>query len=198
MRIEAIYDRRSIRRYKDKPVSKEIIEQIIDAGRQAPSSKNRQPWECIVFENEAKAELLSCMERGLEREYKGEAVLPKSRFGLPDARHTLRIMRQAPVMIVILNTNGGSPFFPIDEDKRVSEICDSLSIGAFIQNMLLAAEGFGVGTLWIANTCFAYPELVEYLQTEEQLIGAVALGYPDEKPAARPRKELEEIVEWRV
>ncbi len=198
MRIEAIYGRRSIRRYKDKPVSKEIIEQIIDAGRQAPSAKNRQPWKCIVFENEAKAELLSCMERGLEREYKGEAVLPKSRFGLTDARHTLRIMRQAPVVIVVLNTNGESPFLPIDEDKRVSEICDSLSIGAFIQNMLLEAQELGMGTLWIANTCFAYPELVEYLQTEEQLIGAVALGYPDEKPAARPRKELEEIVEWRV
>ena len=198
MRIEAIYDRRSIRRYKDKPVSKEIIEQIIDAGRQAPSAKNRQPWKCIVFENEAKAELLSCMERGLEREYKGEAVLPKSRFGLPDARYTLRIMRQAPVVIVVLNTNGESPFLPIDEDKRVSEICDSLSIGAFIQNMLLEAQELGLGTLWIANTCFAYQELVEYLQTEEQLIGAVALGYPDEKPAARPRKELEEIVEWRV
>lgn len=198
MRIEAIYGRRSIRRYNDKPISKEIIEQIIDAGRQAPSAKNRQPWKCIVFENEAKAELLSCMERGLEREYKGEAVLPKSRFGLTDARHTLRIMRQAPVVIVVLNTNGESPFLPIDEDKRVSEICDSLSIGAFIQNMLLEAQELGLGTLWIANTCFAYPELVEYLQTEEQLIGAVALGYPDEKPAARPRKELEEIVEWRV
>ena len=198
MNIQALYDRRSIRRYKDKPISKEIIEQIIDAGRQAPSAKNRQPWKCIVFENEAKAELLSCMERGLEREYKGEAVLPKSRFGLTDARHTLRIMRQAPVVIVVLNTNGGSPFLPIDEDKRVSEICDSLSIGAFIQNMLLEAQELGLGTLWIANTCFAYPELVEYLQTEEQLIGAVALGYPDEKPAARPRKELEEIVEWRV
>ncbi len=198
MSIQALYDRRSIRRYKDKPISKEIIEQIIDAGRQAPSAKNRQPWKCIVFENEAKAELLSCMERGLEREYKGEAVLPKSRFGLTDARHTLRIMRQAPVVIVVLNTNGESPFLPIDEDKRVSEICDSLSIGAFIQNMLLEAQELGMGTLWIANTCFAYPELVEYLQTEEQLIGAVALGYPDEKPAARPRKELEEIVEWRV
>ena len=198
MSIQALYDRRSIRRYKDKPVSKEIIEQIIDAGRQAPSAKNRQPWKCIVFENDTKKELLECMERGLEREYKGEAVLPKSRFGLPDARHTLRIMRQAPVVIVVLNTNGESPFLPIDEDKRVSEICDSLSIGAFIQNMLLEAQELGLGTLWIANTCFAYPELVEYLQTEEQLIGAVALGYPDEKPAARPRKELEEIVEWRV
>ena len=198
MSINAIYNRRSIRKYKDKAVAREDIAQIIDAGRQAPSAKNRQPWKCIVFENDTKKELLECMERGLEREYKGEAVLPKSRFGLPDARHTLRIMRQAPVLLIILNTNGTSPFLPIDEDKRVSEICDSLSIGAFIQNMLLEAQELGLGTLWIANTCFAYPELVEYLQTEEQLIGAVALGYPDEKPAARPKKELEEIVEWRV
>lgn len=198
MSINAIYNRRSIRKYKDKAVAREDIAQIIDAGRQAPSAKNRQPWKCIVFENDTKKELLECMERGLEREYKGEAVLPKSRFGLPDARHTLRIMRQAPVLLIILNTNGTSPFLPIDEDKRVSEICDSLSIGAFIQNMLLEAQELGLGTLWIANTCFAYPELVEYLQTEEQLIGAVALGYPDEKSAARPRKELEEIVEWRV
>lgn len=198
MAIEAIYDRRSIRKYKDTPVPRQMLEQIIDTGRQAPSAKNRQPWKCIVFEHEAKEELLTCMERGLEREYKGEAVLPKSRFGLSDARHTLHIMRQAPVVLIILNTNGTSPFLPIDEDKRVSEICDSLSIGAFIQNMLLAAQELGLGTLWIANTCFAYPELVEYLQTEEQLIGAVALGYPDEEPVARPRKELEEIVEWRV
>ncbi|MBD8973961.1 MAG: nitroreductase family protein [Clostridiales bacterium] len=198
MSINAIYNRRSIRKYKDKAVAREDIAQIIDAGRQAPSAKNRQPWKCIVFENDTKKELLECMERGLEREYKGEAVLPKSRFGLPDARHTLRIMRQAPVLLIILNTNGTSPFLPIDDDKRVSEICDSLSIGAFIQNMLLEAQELGLGTLWIANTCFAYPELVEYLQTEEQLIGAVALGYPDEKSAARPRKELEEIVEWRV
>ena len=125
-------------------------------------------------------------------------MLPKSRFGLPVARHTLRIMRQAPVLIIILNTNGTSPFLPIDEDRRVSEICDSLSIGAFVQNMLLEAQSMGLGTLWIANTCFAYPELMEYLQTGEQLVGAVALGYPDEEPAARPRKGLEEIVEWRI
>lgn len=198
MNIQAIYDRRSIRKYKDTPVSEKMVEQIIRAGQQAPSAKNRQPWKCIVFENNAKKELLECIECGLEREYKGKAVLPKSRFGLPDARHTLRIMRQAPVLLIILNTNGTSPFLPIDEDRRVSEICDSLSIGAFVQNMLLEAQSMGLGTLWIANTCFAYPELMEYLQTGEQLVGAVALGYPDEEPAARPRKGLEEIVEWRI
>lgn len=63
--------------------------------------------------------------------------------------------------------------------------------------MLLAAQELGIGTLWIANTCFAYQELVSYLQTQHQLVGAVALGYPDETPPQRPRKPLEDIVEYR-
>ena len=44
MNIQAIYDRRSIRKYKDTPVSEKMMEQIIRAGQQAPSAKNRQPW----------------------------------------------------------------------------------------------------------------------------------------------------------
>ena len=45
----SIYNRRSVRKYLDKNVSKEMIEQIIDAGRMAPSAKNRQPWKYIVL-----------------------------------------------------------------------------------------------------------------------------------------------------
>ena len=55
-----------------------------------------------------------------------------------------------------------------------------------------------MGTLWIANTCFAYKELTEYLDTTEQLIGAVALGYSDKKTLQRPRKQMDEIVEYRL
>lgn len=55
----------------------------------------------------------------------------------------------------------------------------------------------GLGTLWIANTCFAYEELTECLGTEEQLVSAVALGYPDEAPGMRPRKKIGEILEFR-
>lgn len=138
------------------------------------------------------------MERGLLREETGDPILPRSGFGIPDAKNTLKIMREAPILIAIINTNGSSPFVPVDSDDRVTEICDTLSIGAAVQNMLLAAERLSLGTLWIANTYFAYTELTELLQTEGQLVGAVAVGYAEESPEARPRKDLDEVAEYRT
>lgn len=132
------------------------------------------------------------------REEQGAPLLPKSKFGIPDAKNTLRVMYEAPIIVIVINTNGSSPFLSIDSDKRITEICDTLSIGASIENILLKAESLGLGTLWIANTCFAYTELMEYLKTDGQLVGAVAIGYADEKPAQRPRKEIKEIVEYRL
>lgn len=193
-----IYNRRSIRKYSDKPVSKELIEQIIDAGRVAPSAKNRQPWRYIVFGGQDKTEFLEIMKQGILREEKESACLPNSKQGIPDAKHTLEIMKQAPILIVVLNTNGRTPFAPVDSDNRITEICDTLSIGASIENMLLKATEMELGTLWIANTCYAYNELTQYLGTNHQLIGAIALGYGEEAPGERPRKKLEDIVEFRL
>ena len=48
--MDTINERRSIRKYQDRPVEKQLIADIIDAGRAAPSAKNRQPWKYIVFE----------------------------------------------------------------------------------------------------------------------------------------------------
>ncbi len=124
MSDNTIYSRRSIRKFSSKDVPIEIIEQIIDAARMAPSPKNRQPWKYIVFANDYKRELL--------------------------------------------------------------------------ENMLLKATEEKLGTLWIANTCFVYSELIQYLNTENQLIGAIALGYPEEQPLQRPRKSIEEIVEYKM
>lgn len=195
--ISTIYERRSIRKYQDKSVSRALIEEVLNAGRAAPSAKNRQPWKYIVLGGAYKMELLKAMEAGLKREEQGITALPKSSYGIPDAKNTLRIMWEAPIVIVVLNTNAKSPFLPVDNDERISEICDTLSIGASIENMLLAAEELGLGTLWIANTCFAYNELTSCLNAEDQLVGAIAVGYADEKPLQRPRKPLEEIVEFR-
>ena len=64
--------------------------------------------------------------------------------------------------------------------------------------MLLKATEIGLGTLWIANTCYAYKELTEYLETTQQLVGAIALGYADETTVQRPRKKMEDIVEYRL
>ncbi|MCR5806681.1 MAG: nitroreductase family protein [Oscillospiraceae bacterium] len=194
--MKEIFERRSIRKYKDIPVEKEKILKILEAARNAPSAKNRQPWKFIVFTDNAKREFLDRMDQGIERE-KSAPALPGSAKGITDAVNTLRIMRQAPVLIVILNTNGTSFFDPVDADGRMTEICDTLSIGAAIENMLLEAHSLGFGTLWIANTCYAYKELTDHLDTDSQLVGAVALGYADESPSARPRRSLEEITEFR-
>ncbi len=195
-KVMSIEGRRSIRKYTNQPVEKAVIEEVIRAAALAPSAKNRQPWKYLVYAGAEKEKLVDQMEIGLYREREVSPILPESAFGLPDAYNTLRIMREAPVILAVLNTNGRNPYKEIDTDRRISEICDSLSIGASIENLILKAEDLGLGTLWIANTFFAYPELVEYIGTEDQLVSAVALGYPAEAPAARPRKPLEEIVEF--
>ena len=111
------------------------------------------------------------------------------RFNQKDVVNNLRI--------IIENTNGLYPYSEIDADNRVTEICDTLSIGASVQNILLTATELGYGTLWIANTCFAYDELVNFIDIKGQLVGAISLGVPNEVPNQRPRKEFDEVVEFR-
>ena len=191
---ECIEQRRSIRKYAEQEVEREKIEEVLRAALLAPSGKNRQPWKYIVYTGDGKQKLTDAMAKGIEREESGEAKFPDFRYGIADAKNTVRVMREAPVVIVVLNTNGKSPFIPVKDDGRIVEQCDALSIGASIQNMLLRAQELGLGTLWIANTCFAYPELETYINTTDQIISAVAVGYPDEAPGQRPRKKMEEIM----
>ena len=195
--MNEIETRRSIRKYKQCDVSRELIERIVDAARLAPSAKNRQPWRFIVYTGAQKEKLLDTMEQSLKKEQQTHALLPESAGGLPDAFNTLKIMRTASAIIIVMNTGGSSPFEPIDTDSRIGEICDTLSIGAAVENMLLRAESLGLGTLWIANTCFAYNDLTEFVGEKGQLACAVAVGYPDEQPAQRPRKPLADIIEYR-
>ena len=196
--MDAINERRSIRKFKDQPVPKELILKMIEAARVAPSAKNRQPWKYIVFTGQQKEIMLGVMDQGLDYAI-NEAGLPESAMpGLMDAKNTLRIMRGAPTIILVLNTNGKSPFAPpLDIFGRIEEICDSLSIGASIENALLTATEEGLGTVWIANTFFAHEHLRQFLGSENQLAGAIAVGYPDETPVMRPRKTIDDIIEFR-
>lgn len=194
----AISGRRSIRKYKNTPVKREMIEQVLQAGLYAPSSKNRQPWRFTVTSGKAKKALLGAMRKGLDREKNKEALLPGSRQYLGGAEHTLKIMEQAPVVIFVTNPLGISLFETLSPEARVYEICNAQSVGAAIENMSLAAAGLGLGSLWICDTYFAYQELKDSLDAQGELFAAVALGYADEAPPKRPRKALEETVEWRL
>ena len=65
--IQAITDRRSIRKYEDRPVPRCMVEEIIKAGILAPSAKNRQPWKFVVAAEGAKEGMLAVLAAGLER-----------------------------------------------------------------------------------------------------------------------------------
>ena len=192
--IQEIENRRSIRKYKADKINKELIEDIIYSATLAPSAKNRQPWKFIVYQGKEKEKLVDVMRQGINSEKITHALMKEWAFAIPDAENTVRIMEEAPCLIAVLNTNQKTPFEGIENEKRIVEICDSLSIGAAIENMILTATEHGLGTLWIANTCFAYPELETYINTTDQIISAVAVGYPDEAPGQRPRKKIEEIM----
>lgn len=194
--IEAMERRRSIRAYQDKPVPRRMLEEILQAGILAPSSKNRQPWRFVVVTGQAKAEMLAAMKRGLEQE-RNAPLLPNSQEYLPGAERTWQIMGQAPAVIFVLNTLGQNLARPLNLEDRVAELCNVQSIGAAMENMTLAAADLGLGSLWICDLFFAYRGLSAWLDAEGTLLAALAVGYAAESPPPRPRKELETVTEWR-
>ncbi len=195
--VPEIYERRSIRKYLDKPIPKQEIADILQSGTLTPSSKNRQPWRYIVLEGQAKEEMLAAFRAGIAREEDAEALLPQSREFIAGAKHTVEIMEQTPVVVFVVNALGRSVLAELTPEERIYEICNIQSASASIQNMLLTATQKGIGSLWICDIYFAYQELSEWLGTEGEPIVAVAFGYPAETPPPRPRKRLEDVVEWR-
>ncbi len=205
--MKEIYDRRSIRKYKNEMPPLEVINEILDAGRVAPSGENKQPWKFLVYAGEKKAQMLAAMEAGTRRERKGAkepgggdaklaTFFSDRRYGTAVIAATLRALQKAPVVVMVMNPSCRSPFEETTGQERVDELIDTLSIGGAVENMLLCAKELGLGTLWAGGTFWAYQELEQYLNRPGQLVCAVALGYADEDPAPRPRKELKDIVEY--
>ena len=73
--LEAIAGRRSIRKFKDAPVSDEAVEAILNAGLQAPSGKNRQPWRFVVVKEDKRDEMVRVMGEGIEQRGDATAVV---------------------------------------------------------------------------------------------------------------------------
>jgi nitroreductase len=188
--MEAIAQRRSIRKFRDKPIPKETLEQILKAATQAPSGKNRQPWRFHVVQGDQRAEMVRIMREGIAK-VEAEGVNSGS------SKWSANIMEQAPVTVFVFN-----PYVEFDQELKLvgdvlMNIVDVQSAGAAIQNMLLAALELGVGSLWICDVFYAYEELCTWLGQTHQMIAAVALGYADESPGARPRKTVDEVTAWR-
>ena len=182
---QAIEARRSIRRFQTGVLSKTLLTHLLELATKAPSGKNRQPWRFIVCQGEAKDKLLQIMK---------SAVAARQSEGMDtgSAEGTMQAMQTADAVVLVLNR-----FSRIEPDYGYYRVLtDTQSIGAAVQNLLLAAQDVGLGTLWICDIFFATHEIAHWLDRNEELVAAVAIGYADESPCARPRKELETVVEW--
>ncbi|RIE15517.1 nitroreductase family protein [Candidatus Cryosericum septentrionale] len=188
--LEAIAARRSVRKFTDRPVAEETVNAVLAAAILAPSGKNRQPWRFVVVAgDEKRAQMVRVMREGIA-DTKARGMETGS------AIMTARVMERAPVTIFVFNPEGVHPWASRSLAQTLMEAVDTQSIGAAIQNMLLAAQSMGLGTLWMCDVWSAYQQLEAWLGESVELVAAVALGYPDEQPAARPRRSLSEVVRW--
>ena len=179
-----VKNRRSIRKYKDINIPNEIIEDLIDFARLAPSAKNRQPWKFVIVKDKTKNEIANIMS---EKEEKSKVDLKTKIYNANSSvEATANIMRQAPILILV---------FRPKEDNWI--IGDSLSIGAAIEHVCLRATDLGLGSLWIRDIVYTKKEITDLVgKSDMELISAISIGYPDENPNQRSRKKINEILEW--
>lgn len=176
--------------FTDQPLPEEVLRDILTAATLAPSGKNGQPWRFVIVSDEKhRVEMAGAMRKGIA-ERKADGLMTGS------AEHTAEVMEQAPVTIFVFNPGGISPLVHHSIEQTVMETVDTQSIGAAIENMILAAQDLGVGSLWICDIFSAYRQLCTWLGEQGQLVAAVALGYPAEQPPARPRRPLADVVRW--
>lgn len=170
--FQVIRDRRSIRKYKDIPVEREKIEQVLDAARLAPSWKNMQCWRFLVLTDADRR----------------TAVLG----AFPDDNPGKKAIATAPVLIVVCadpaesDVENGIEYFVADTAIAFEHAC-------------LAAHALGLGTCWMGWYDESMIKGVLGIPAHIRIVGITPLGYPDQEPKPRPRKELGEIAffnEW--
>jgi len=179
--IDAIRGRRSIRRFKDKPVPMELVREVLDAANYAPSANRGEQWRFTVLTGDAKARFLGFFDEKLDRFIEEHGVKEAG-----SSKNSCRIMDQAPVLVVVWNS--GEYGWTTEEH----------SVAAAIQNMLLRAYDLGLGSLWIGDVYYAYDVIREYFGKDWKLSGAVSLGYADGEGHAFKRKTVDEVAEFLV
>jgi nitroreductase len=179
--LDAINKRRSIRRFKPDPVEDEKVEKVMEAARQAPSWANTQCWRFIVV-----------------RDVDTIHHLADTGFGVggPHPNKATEAMRTAPVAIVACAELGKAGCSYKEPREPVTDKGDwfMFDTALAMQNMVLAATALGLGTVYVGAFDSVAAEKVLGVPEGYKVVSMTPLGYPDEDPKPRPRKELAEIV----
>lgn len=163
--IDIIRERKSIRKYKDTPLSKEQLDTIKEAIQLAPTWKNKQCFQVVVVEDK---ELILKI---------GEMV----RFNPGETAYT-----KAPVLMAFL----ADPSLSGNRDEKAYYMADT---AIAVEHATLCATSLGLGSCWVG----VFPEtaLKDLLNIPEnmRIVALLPIGYPDEEPNARPRRDFDSI-----
>ena len=170
--MEIIKQRRSIRKYLDKPISEAVLTDILEAVKWSPSWANTQCWEVVVVKDTTVKEHLQ------------STLMPKNPASVAVVK--------APVVLALCGKLKSAGFY---KDTATTKFGDwfMFDLGLATQSICLAAQGKGLGTVVIG--AFDHNKANEALKTPEghDVVVLIPLGYPDQSPSAPKRKEISEF-----
>jgi nitroreductase len=171
--LDCIATRHSTRKFKPELVADELLKQVIEAGRQAPSGKNKQQNHFLVIRKpEVLAELVALVRQEFARMEITEANSDDMGGAIKLSKKGTYVFKyNAPILIVVANKKGYGNNFA---DTSIA-----------IQNMMLAANALDLGTCWINQLRWLQDNsvILSYLRNlgmadDEIPFGAVSIGYP--------------------
>jgi PPOX class probable F420-dependent enzyme len=197
--LDAARSRRSVRKYLPKEVPPELVNEVLDAVRWAPSPHGRQPWRfAVITQRVTKERLAAAMgeewRANLEMDGQDAEVVERRLEG------SRRRLIDAPVLVLVCLYLEDLDVYP-DADRQRGEATMAVqSLGAAAQNMLLAAYDLGLDTGWMCAPLFCPEKVVEALDLDEKLVphALITLGYAEgDPPKRRSRKPLDDLVVYR-
>lgn len=194
----AIAERRSIRKYKPDPVPEEVLQELLEAARLAPSGTNHQPWRFIVVKNpEVKKQI---QEHSFNQKFLNEAPVllvccaDISTYA-KNTRKRLEELVEAGVFDKEIISTYPNANQPMDAATLKGYIPHAmLNVAIAMENIFLRAVSLGLGSC-IVQLMRAKP-IAQLLELPEHMIitALMPIGYPDQQPAQRPRLKLEDII----
>ena len=193
--LNLIKNRRSVKEYSSKEVSKEALSRILEGARWAPSAHNAQPWRFIIIRDSlTKQRLAKAMASRWNQDMSKNGILKERRESLIKA--SVELFENAPIIIIVCLTMDNMEEYPDERRKKIEYVMAVQSVAAAIENMLLAAEGEGLGSCWFCAPLFCQDVVRKTLRIPKHIDpqALITLGYPANKPNPPPRKPLEDIV----
>jgi F420 biosynthesis protein FbiB-like protein len=192
--------RRSIRAFTGEPVARARIDALVEAACLAPAPHHSRPWRFVVVDTDAaKRDLASGMGERWRRDLAGDGVDPARVDELVSASH--RKLVDAPAMVLGCLTWDGLDRYPDAARRRAEWGMALLSLGAAVENLMLAAAEAALASCWVAAPIFCPEEARDALALPAEWLphALVLLGHPDPayRGRARPPVPLDELRTFR-